>query len=85
MVVRCVAKISGTREWQGTLRRLWYQLRRQLEEVLRGSRTAHDGATLMHRLAEVATKLAVRFDGHMGGVARLLGGEIMAENTETLP
>ena len=36
----------------------------------------------MHRLAEVATALAVRFDGHMGGVARLLGGELMAEHRD---
>ena len=36
----------------------------------------------MHRLAEVATALAVRFDGHTGGVARLLGGELMAEHRD---
>lgn len=32
----------------------------------------------------MATELAVRFDGHMGHVARLLGGELMAEQRDPL-
>ena len=72
----------GCDSWQTDNRRAWYSLRHQLAQLMRDQRWKAEAYHIVARMAHLATDLAWHFDGNMGHVARLIGGEMMAEHRD---
>ena len=49
---------------------------------MRDQRREAEAYHIVARMADLATDLAWHFDGNMGHVARLIGGEMMAEHRD---
>ena len=72
----------GCDSWQTDNRRAWYSLRHQLAQLMRDQRRKAEAYHIVARMAHLATDLAWHFDGNMGHVARLIGGEMIAEHRD---